>query len=262
MTADAFFPLVVERAWDTTPRARAATFRVPEQLRETYAYRTGQYIKLRLDVDGVTEDHAFSLCSSREADEPLTIAVKRNDTSSVASRVQEMLHAGNTVMVCPPKGSFGIQLDPSNNRTIVLVAGGSGITPLWAIAKSVLVAEPLSRVVLVYANATADEVMFIHELEQLRSEAGGRLVIAHVLENVNGAQALTADALHHGRITVETLVQIIAPEDLANTTSEYLLCGPGGMIDAVSEILLLMGVAAEHIHFESFSSTDPTSTLE
>ncbi|MFM8770697.1 MAG: FAD-binding oxidoreductase [Candidatus Kapaibacterium sp.] len=262
MTLDEFFPLVVERAWDTTPRARAATFRVPEQLREMFAYRTGQYIKVRLNVDGAAEEHAYSLCSSREADEPLTIAVKRSDASLVASRVQELLHVGNTVMVCPPKGAFGIPLDPSNIRTVVLVAGGSGITPLWAIAKSVLVVEPFSRVVLVYANATADEVMFARELEQLRSEVAGRLVIAHVLENVDGAQALTADAVHHGRISVETLVQTVTPENIADTTTEYLLCGPGGMIDAVSEKLLLMGASVEHIHFESFSSTAPTSTFE
>lgn len=262
MTSDEFFPLVVERAWDTTPRARAAAFRVPEHLREMFAYRTGQYVKVRVDVDGVLDEHAYSLCSSREADEPLIIAVKRSDTSSIASRVQDILRVGNTVMVCPPKGAFGIQLDPSHNRTIVLIAGGSGITPLWAIAKSVLVVEPLSRVVLVYANATADEVMFARELEQLRSEASGRLFIAHVLENIDGAQILTADIVHHGRISVEALAQVIAPSDIADTTTEYLLCGPGGMIDAVSEHLLLMGAFAEHIHFESFSSTAPPSTLE
>ena len=262
MTSDEFFPLVVERAWDTTPRARAATFRIPEQLRESFAYRTGQYIKVRVDVDGATEEHAYSLCSSHEAAEPLTIAVKRSDTSSVASRVQDMLRVGNIVMVCPPKGAFGIHLDPSNDRTIVLIAGGSGITPLWAIAKSVLVVEPLSRVVLVYANTSADEVMFARELQQLRSEVAGRLIIAHVLESGDGAQALTADVVRYGRISVETLAQIIAPADIADSSTEYLLCGPGGMIDAVSEMLLLMGASAEHIHFESFSSTAHTSTLE
>ncbi|MBU3678082.1 MAG: hypothetical protein FGM32_00555 [Candidatus Kapabacteria bacterium] len=262
MTSDEFFPLVVERAWDTTPRARAAAFHIPEWLRETFAYRAGQYIKVQVDGNGSTEEHAYSLCSSLEAGEPLTIAVKRSDASSVAARVQAMLYAGNTVMVCPPKGTFGIHLDPSHNRTIVLVAGGSGVTPLWAIAKSVLVVEPLSRVLLVYANASADEVMFARELERLRSEVAERLVIAHVLESLVGAEVLTADAVHHGRITVETLSHTIAPAIIADSSTEYLLCGPGGMIDAVSENLQLMGASAEHIHFESFSSTASTSTFE
>lgn len=257
-----FHRLVIERAWDTTARARAAQFRVPEQLSQEFAYRAGQYIRLRMETDAGVEEPAYSLCSSPEAGEPLTIAVKRSDGSSIAGIVQSKLVTGATIEVSSPKGAFGIDLDPDSQRTIVLVAGGSGIAPLMSIAKTVLVTEPHSRLVLIYANSSPDEIMFACELDELSNVSNGRLIIEHVVESGGTRQTPCIDSLHQGRVTLDLLSEVLPVSVLRASSTEVLLCGPVGMIDAVSAAFEVLGVASEHIHFESFSSTAPSSPIE
>jgi ring-1,2-phenylacetyl-CoA epoxidase subunit PaaE len=257
-----FHRLVIERAWDTTPRARAAQLRVPEHLSREFAYRAGQHIQLRAQTDSGVEEPAYSLCSSPEAGEPLTIAVKRSEGSSISGIVQSMLVTGATIEVSLPNGTFGIAREPDSHRTIILVAGGSGIAPLLSISKTVLLTEPHSRVVLIDANTSAEEIMFAAELTELSKAWQGRLVVEHVLESGHVDESVRSGRVHQGRVTIDVLSSILAPSLLRDPSTQVLLCGPSAMIDAVSAALEVLGVAPEHIHFESFSSTAPSSPIE
>lgn len=253
--------LVIERAWDTTPRARAAQLRVPEHLSREFAYRAGQYIRLRVETDSGVEEPAYSLCSSPEAGEPLTIAVKRSDGSSIAGIVQSKLVTGATIEVSSPRGAFGIAAEPDSHRTIILVAGGSGIAPLLSIAKTALITEPHSSVVLIDANSSAEEIMFADELSELSNAWLGRLLIEHVLES-DTSKHDHIGRIHRGRVTRELLTSVLSASVLRDPSTEVLLCGPSGMIDAVSAAIEVLGVSSEHIHFESFSSTAPPTPIE
>lgn len=255
------YPLVVERAWDTTPRARVAQLHVPDSMREVFSYRAGQYITIQVVNHGIVEEHAYSLCSSPLTGEPLTIAVKRSSDSHVASLVQSMLQPGAILHVCAPQGSFGLELQTVHHRTVVFVAGGSGITPLFSLAKSVLYGEPQSSVILVCANTDPSEVMFAVELSDLCQQFGERLTILHVLEDVAQNASNLVGRCHLGRIDQGALLAAIPTEVLQSSTTEVFLCGPSGMIESVSRLLGVLGVRSEHIHFESFSSTAPSSTL-
>lgn len=257
-----FHRLVIERAWDTTPRARVAQLRVPEQLRQEYVYRAGQYVQLRVETEGAVEEPFYSLCSSPEGAEPLTIAVKRSDGSSIAGLVQSKLVAGATIEVSLPNGAFGLAQKPDSHRTVILVAGGSGIAPLLSIAKTVLITEPHSHVILIDANSSAEEIMFAEELSELVHAWPGRLVVEHVLESVDGDESVGSVRVHHGRITIDLLSSVLSPSLLRDQSTEVLLCGPSAMIEHISASLEVLGVASEHIHFESFSSTAPSSPIE
>ncbi|MEN9281959.1 MAG: phenylacetate-CoA oxygenase/reductase subunit PaaK [Bacteroidota bacterium] len=257
----ALYPLVVERAWDTTPRARVAQLRVPESLREVFSYHSGQYVLIQVDNHGVVEEHAYSLCSSPLTGEPLTIAVKRSGESGVAGLVQSMLQPGAVLHVGAPRGAFGLDLQADIQRTIVFVAGGSGITPLFSLAKTVLYGEPQSSVILLFGNTEPSEVMFAEELSDLCREFGERLTIVHVLENLPENSSSLVGTCHQGRIDQDALLAAIPREALRSATTEVFLCGPSGMIASVSRTLGVLGVGSEHIHFESFSSTAPSSSL-
>ncbi len=257
-----FHRLLIERAWDTTPRARAAQLRVPEHLGREFLYRAGQYIRLRVQTDAGVEEPAYSLCSSPDVSEPLTIAVKRSDGSAVAGHVQSLLVTGATIEVSLPKGAFGIAPQPDSRRTIILVAGGSGIAPLLSIAKTVVNTEPNSRVILIDANNSTEEIMFAEELTELACAWPGRLDVEHVIESARADEHLSSGRVHSGRVTVELLSSVLPASVLRDPSTEVLLCGPPAMIDAVSASLEVLGITSEHIHFESFSSTAPSSTTE
>ena len=261
MLPNAFHPLVIERAWDTTPRARVAQFRVPEHLRQAFEHRAGQYVMLRVELGGVWEEHAFSLCSSPEAGQPLTIAVKRTEASRSAPRIQSLLQPGATILVSPPQGSFTIDLRPDMSRRVALFAAGSGITPLLAIATSVLVSEPLSSIELFYANMSATDTMFADEQRGLRREHGERLRIVIFLEE--GADGALADfaEVRAGRLSAADVMEAVERHRISGTSAEYALCGPPGFLEMVHAALGIIAVPAQHIHIESFSSTPrPTPT--
>ncbi|HBB25732.1 MAG TPA: hypothetical protein DCZ59_05650 [Bacteroidetes bacterium] len=261
MPSNAYHPLVIERAWDTTPRARVAQFRVPEHLRQTFTHRAGQYVMLRVELDGVWQEHAFSLCSSPEAGQPLTIAVKRTDTSRSAPLIQSLLQPGTGILVSPPQGSFTIDLHPESSRRVALFAAGSGITPLLAIATSVLVSEPLSTIELFYANVSAADTMFADELRRLHGEHGERLRVVVLLEE--GAGGVLADfaEVRTGRLVAADVMEAVERHRNSSETTDYALCGPPGFLEMVNAALGIIAVPAQHIHIESFSSTPrPTPT--
>jgi ring-1,2-phenylacetyl-CoA epoxidase subunit PaaE len=255
-----FHRLQVERAWDTTPRARVAEFRVPEDLEREFAYRAGQYVMVRIDVDGVEQDHAFSLCSSPEAGQPLTIAVKRTDSSLVAAHIQSLLLPGKWLMVRPPSGTFVFDLSPNRQRTFVLFAAGSGITPLLSIATSVLHTEPQSSVHLVYANVSATDTMFVDELRQLKKQFAERLQVSFALEDVTQAHLDDIGSVQVGRFGATDIVEAADQAQRAALPTEFAICGPSGFIELVTTSLGVFGVPSEHIHVESFSSSPRQTT--
>ncbi|MBU3698698.1 MAG: hypothetical protein FGM33_01625 [Candidatus Kapabacteria bacterium] len=258
--AKTFHSLQVERAWDTTPRARVAQLRVPENLQDVFAYRAGQYVMLRVIIDGVEQDHAFSLCSSPEAGQPLTIAVKRTDTSLVAAHIQSLLQPGSMLLVRPPTGAFTFELSSEQQRSFVLFAGGSGITPLLSIATSVLYAEPLSKVRLIFANVSAADTMFAHELRQLKEKYAERLQVSFALEDASDAALADIGEIRPGRLAAGDIVECAEQVRAIDGSAEYAICGPPGFIDLVSSSLSMIGVASEHIHIESFSSSPRQAT--
>jgi ring-1,2-phenylacetyl-CoA epoxidase subunit PaaE len=261
MPSNAYHRLVVERVWDTTPRARVAQFCVPEHLLKTFGHRAGQYVVLHVELDGVWQEHAFSLCSSPEAGQPITIAVKRSDTSRSALLIQELLHPGASIMVSPPQGSFTIDLQPDSSRHVVLFAAGSGITPLLSIATSMLVMESGSVVELVYANVSAEDTMFAEELRELRREHGDRLRVIMLIEEGQGDMLADIAEVRSGRLTEADVIAIVERLRADDESTEYALCGPPGFIEMVHTALGIIAVPSQHIHIESFSSTPrPTPT--
>jgi ferredoxin-NADP reductase len=157
-------------------------FRVPPELAEDYRYKQGQYLTLRLELNGEEVRRSYSICSAPHETGELRIGVKAVPGGRMSTYINEVLKVGDTIEVMTPMGTFTSGIDPTHSIRYILIAGGSGITPMLSILKTVLFAEPQSSVLLLYANRNAESVMFRSALDELSSAYKERLKVKHLLD--------------------------------------------------------------------------------
>ncbi|MER8182224.1 1,2-phenylacetyl-CoA epoxidase subunit PaaE [Kitasatospora sp. NPDC094015] len=227
--------------------AVAVTFTVPDALAEDFAFRPGQTLTLRRLVDGADERRSYSLCAP--AGGPLRIAVREVPGGLFSEWLVRRARAGEPVEVLPPTGLFTPDLgEPAEH---VLIAAGSGITPMLSIAGSVLDAHPDSRVTLLYGNRRSDTVMFADELADLKDRHLGRFQLLHVLSRE------TRDAeLLSGRLDAERVRALLTALVDLPAVGHFWLCGPYGMVVGTKALLTELGVPAERVHQELFHAED------
>jgi len=217
----------------------ALSFDVPPALAESFAFEPGQYLTLRADVDGADIRRSYSIASAPGGQ--LTVGVKRVEGGAFSSFAQD-LKPGDTLQVMPPEGRFVTR----GEETLVLIAAGSGITPMVSIAAAALARG--ARVTLVYGNRRTESIMFRDTLDALKDRYLDRFTLIHVLSRE--PQDVT---LLNGRITGEKLTALVNAGAVDAIGAEgVFLCGPGEMIDDVSGALQALDVARARIHFERF----------
>ncbi len=241
-----FVPLTVARVERTTRDAVAVTF----EDAPGFAPVQGQYLTLRRDFDGTEIRRSYSLCSA--PGEPMQVGIKRVDGGAFSGWANEGLAPGDVIEAMPPAGKFHAPLEPDAARHYLLVAAGSGITPILSIARTVLEAEPRSRVTLLYANRAVNQIMFLTELDDLKSRFLTRLAIVHVLKQ--DAQDIP---LFTGRIDADKLDALFAAWIDVGSVDLAFVCGPEGLMRTVAERLEAHGVAKEAIHYELFGAAQP-----
>ena len=249
-----FHSLAVKSITRETPDCVSVSFDVPAELRETFSYVPGQYLTLRRTHGGEELRRSYSLCSS-PLDDEWRVAIKRVPGGRFSNLVvgDDGLRPGDRLDVMPPQGRFTPPaLRPENAKLYVLFAAGSGITPVFSIAKTVLLAEPDSQVYLVYGNRGRNSIIFKEGIEALKNKFLRRLSVYHVLSREQG----DADLLF-GRIDREKTTQFLQKIVPAGRIDECFICGPEEMIVGVREALADAGVAPEKVHFELFATGVP-----
>jgi ring-1,2-phenylacetyl-CoA epoxidase subunit PaaE len=247
-----FHPLRVAEVERLTGDAVAVTFAVPEHLRETFAFRPGQYLTLRQFVDGGEERRSYSICAPAGA--PPRIGVRRVDTGLFSEWLVDRLQPGDEVEAAPPSGSFTPDIRPGSHHG--LIAAGSGITPVLSIAASVLAAHDDTRVTLLYGNRRTDTVMFTEELADLKNAYGPRLHVLHVLSR----EPMEAE-IFTGRLDAEKIETLLGALVDVGDVDQWWLCGPLGMTEAAVEVLRGFGVAKRRLHRELFYVDEPPPEL-
>ncbi|MFJ4667250.1 1,2-phenylacetyl-CoA epoxidase subunit PaaE [Kitasatospora purpeofusca] len=234
----------VERLCDD---AVAVTFAVPDRLTEAFAFRPGQTLTLRRVVDGVDERRSYSICAPVGG--PLRIAVREVPGGLFSRWLVRDAGPGEEVEVLTPSGLFTPDLgEPADH---VLLAAGSGITPMLSIAASVLAADRASTVTLLYGNRRSDTVMFADELADLKDRYLGRFQLVHVLSRE------TRDAeLLSGRLDPERVEALLRALVDVPAVGHWWLCGPFGMVAGAKELLGGLGVPTERVHQELFHAED------
>lgn len=226
--------------------AAAITFAVPDEYDAEFTFRPGQSVTIRRDVDGVEERRTYSICAA--VGERPRIGVREVPGGLISGWLVRQLAPGDEIDVQPPAGNFAA--DPSSPAHHVLIAAGSGITPVLSIVASVL-AEPGSCVTLLYGNRRANTVMFTDELADLKDSYGPRLQLIHVLSREPRVSDLFSGRLDRDRI--RTLLQHFVAVD---SVDHFWLCGPFGMVTDAQEALDGFGVAPERVHRELFFVED------
>ncbi|SDL54266.1 ring-1,2-phenylacetyl-CoA epoxidase subunit PaaE [Catalinimonas alkaloidigena] len=241
------FPeVVVKRIVRETSDTISLYFDLPEG----YTYKPGQFITFVLQLDGKEVRRSYSLCTSPHVDAEAGVTVKRVDGGLVSNHLNEHLKEGDRLQIMAPDGKFTLALEASNARHVVMFAGGSGITPLISLTKSVLAQEPQSRVTLVYVNRVPDAIIFRTTLDELEAIYADRLQVIHVLSRSNDLEGLTHAVA--GRLSGDVLREVRARMAPRPETTEYFVCGPDGMMKTVLEELQAWGVPKTQIHRESF----------
>lgn len=247
--APSFHSLTVSQIERQTPDAVAISFDLPVDIADSFAFRPGQYVTVRTSIDGREVRRTYSICSVPGAPR-LTVGVKRVDGGAFSTFANAELAEGDRLEVMPPEGRFGVEIGGSH--TYLLIAAGSGITPMMSIARSVLEHEPDSRVTLLYGNRDTASIMFREALDDLKDRFLNRLSVLHCLSRETHEVELL-----NGRIDAVRVRDLAASGVIdALGADAILLCGPGDLIDTVSDALLALGVDAGVIRTERFTLAD------
>ncbi|WP_347923195.1 ferredoxin--NADP reductase [Pontimicrobium sp. SW4] len=254
-----FYTLTIKDIQKETDNAVTINFEVPNNLKDTFYFKAGQYITLKTTLNGNEVRRDYSLCVSQKSNE-IKVAVKEVIDGTFSSYANTQLKTGDTLEVAPPKGRFVFEPDASKTRTIAAFAAGSGITPVLSIVKTVLEDEPNSNVVLVYGNKTTKDTMFLNELLELQHQYSNRLTIKFVFSQANEPDAV------FGRIEKSTVNLIVKNEYKHTTIDAFYLCGPESMIHTVKDVLTDHNINDDIIHYELFkaakASNDNVGTLK
>ncbi|GAA3936292.1 1,2-phenylacetyl-CoA epoxidase subunit PaaE [Hymenobacter algoricola] len=243
-----FHKVKIKRIQRETPDAVVVSLDVPAELRDTFRFTQGQYLTFRREHNGEELRRSYSICSSPLENE-WQVAIKKVPEGRFSSLAVDSLQVGEELDVMPPAGHFHTPLHPDQAKHYVAFAAGSGITPVYSIIKTVLLAEPHSQVTLIYGNRGRNSIIFKEGIEALKNKFLNRLSVYHVLSREQG----TTDLLF-GRIDqqkTELFLDKILP---ASQIDECFICGPEEMILGVKAALTNAGMAPEKIHFEMFTS--------
>ncbi|MCC3293946.1 phenylacetate-CoA oxygenase/reductase subunit PaaK [Arthrobacter sp. zg-Y411] len=253
----AFHSLTVAAVRRLTEDAVEVTFAVPPELADAYGYLPGQYVALRTVLEGTELRRSYSICAEPRPGE-LKVAVKRDLGGLFSSWVNEHLKAGDMLDVMSPAGSFtvrpvsGMAAEQARGQVFAAVAAGSGITPVIAIARSVLASSEHTRFDLVYANKAAMDVMFLEELADLKDRYPSRFAVHHVLSREQRISPLLS-----GRINAEKITSFIDTVLPADAVDEWFLCGPFDLVQLCRDALAERGIDPARVRFELFTTGRP-----
>ncbi len=245
-----FHPLKVREVRPDTDEAVLVSFDVPADLAETFAFKPGQYLTLRNEIAGEDLRRSYSICAGID-DAALQVGVRKVDGGKFSSWVNGELRAGDVIQVYPPQGRFHVKPTRERSRHYVGIAGGSGITPVLSIMKTVLAHEPASRFTLIYANRRLASTMFKEEIEDLKNRHLTRLSVHYVFSREH-----MDSPLHAGRLDLAKVSEFVRGLIPAEGIDQAFICGPFGMNEEAEAALLAAGVPENRVHVERFGTPE------
>ena len=243
-----FYKLQIKEVKRETADAVSIVFNVPAELKPAYKFTAGQYINLKLTLDGKEIRRAYSICSSPESDE-LRIAIKSVKNGLFSKFANDTIKVGDLIEVGQPEGKFTFEPHSNHQKNYAAFAAGSGITPVLSIVKAVLENEPKSTFVLVYGNKSTEETIFYNELHDLQLKHVGRFFVHFVFSQAK------VDGELFGRIEKSSVNFVLNNKHKEKEFDKFYLCGPEEMITVVTTVLKEHNVADKNIKFELFSSS-------
>ncbi len=250
-----FYKLVVKEIKRETPEAISVVFNIPSELAPFYKFTAGQYVNLKLTLDGQEIRRAYSICCSPNSGE-LRISIKAIQNGFFSTFANKQLAVGNVIEVGTPEGRFTFEPDSNNRKTYGAFVAGSGITPVMSILQTVLEEEPESTFILVYGNKTPESTIFFDKLNELHNKYTGRFFLYYVFSQAK------LDGHLFGRIERSTVNFVLKNKHKELEFDSFYLCGPNDMISQVKNILIDNNIPENRIKFELFTASETEKKIE
>jgi len=232
------------------------TLSIPDELREVFAYREGQHLPVRAEIDGQEVRRTYSVCAS-VAENELRLGIRVQAGGVFSNYASDRLVVGDIIHAMPPAGRFRTSLCKEQSKSYAAFVAGSGITPVLSIIRTILETESLSEIQLFYGNRKRSTTMFVNELYDLKNRFPDRLALHFIMSR----EATDID-LYSGRLD-RTSVQNLHDAFLKDCVpDEFFICGPNPMIDEISSTLVDLGFAKDRIHTERYRVGDVRAPRE
>jgi len=251
---------VVDKRQETEDSA-SILFDIPEDKASQFKYTAGQYINLRVQIDGKEERRAYSLFTAPHENQ-FGITVKKVPGGKVSPYLVDQIKVGDSIEMMTPEGKFILLPDGDQTRTHYFIAAGSGITPVMSMVKTVLEKEPRSSAVLLYGNRNEESIIFKKALASMATDYDGQFFLSQTLSQSGGSilgglrgmlGKSATSSYDKGRIDQSKISALL--NDYPNESKQvaFYLCGPGQMIETASAALINLGFEKSQIHKEYFT---------
>ena len=246
-----FHPLKVIAVERAAEDAACVTVEVPAALRDAYAFRAGQYVTVRRMIGEREERRTYSIVTPPGQGVLFKLGIRVQTGGRMSGELAHQLRRGDLLDVGTPMGRFHTAISADRAHTYVAFAAGSGITPVLSLAADILAREPRSRFTLFYGNRSVSRTMFLEETLALKNCYIDRFSV-HFVMSREPQQTQWLNGRING-LKIQELAQHL-PE--VSTADEYLICGPGDMVDELRLALKALNAAAP-VRFERFASAAP-----
>ena len=244
-----FHPLKVTSVERVAEDATCVTVEIPVELRGAFAHHAGQYVTVRRMIEARDERRTYSIVTA-PGGSALKLGIRMQTGGRVSGDIAANLRAGDMLDVGIPMGRFRTAIDPQRRFCYVAFAAGSGITPILSLATEILAKEPHSRFTLIYGNRNISRTMFLEETLALKNRYVDRVSLHFVM-----SREPQQTELLNGRIDGNKVVELAKHIVEISSADEYLICGPGDMVDEVrNAITVLNGGGA--VRFERFATAN------
>ncbi|VAV87295.1 1,2-phenylacetyl-CoA epoxidase, subunit E [hydrothermal vent metagenome] len=249
MARPQFYDLTVSDVREETHDAKSVAFEVPDDLKDELAFVQGQYLTLRATINGEELRRPYSVCVAPSSGE-WRVCVKRDPMGRFSGFVNDELKAGDTLGVMrKAMGRFYAPIEPEKEKSYVMMAGGSGVTPIMSNIRAVLEQEPKSKITLFYGNKTRRDIIFREAFSDLKNVHMERFRVFHVLSH-----EVPEVELLDGMMTPEKVTELVTKLTPPLDVDHFFICGPGPMMDGGKAALLALGVDEARIKIESFGN--------
>lgn len=243
-----FHTLKVKDIRQETQDAVSIALTVPKELTTSYNYKPGQYLTFRTILEGEDIRRSYSVCTGLQENE-LRVAVKRMQHGKFSTFANAVLKVGDEIEVMTPMGNFTTEISEDTEKSFLFFAGGSGVTPVMSLIKTILHTAPKSNVTLVYGNRGFDHIIFRDELEDLKNQYMNKFSLMHVFSDEK-----IGNNLQEGLLDKNKIEQIYKAVLQGQTIDEVFVCGPEPTIHAVKDVFAEAGFDPKKVHFELFTS--------
>lgn len=250
MSALKFHTLKVSDVRRETADCISVKLDIPAELADVFQFTPGQYLTFRKHIDGGELRRSYSICSA-PCEGELRVAIKKVEQGKFSTYANDNIKKGDELEVMPPMGKFGPRASEKAARSYLAFVAGSGITPVMSIMRSVLENEPGSKFTLVYGNRSKNSIIFREAIEALKNRYMDRLSVYYVL-----SREYMDIPLFSGRISSAKAREFCSSLIDLGTIDEAFLCGPEEMILSLKQELADMGMPADKVHMELFTSPD------